>query len=228
MNYLKIKFICICLKNKMKIGIIGYGSFTREILPKIKNFDIFLENSYYNNFLEEKLKKIELNYNCKVYKLNNFESQKYKALVTIPDLLKRMESVNLLPSKTIYCNFIDPYSIFIDKSSISLGKSTIICSNTILTTNIKIGDFCQFNLKNTIAHDVNIGNYVTTAPSVDILGNCNIGNRVYIGAKSTIKNKISVCDDVVIGMCSGVIKNITEKGTYIGIPSKPMKNFEKN
>jgi len=227
MNYLKVKFICICLNNKMKIGIIGYGAFTREILPKIKNFDIFLENSYYDTFLKEKLKQIELYYNCKVYKLDNFNSQKYEALVTIADVSKRIEAVNLLPLKTKYCNFIDPSSIIIDKSSISLGKSTIICSNTILTTNIKIGDFCQFNLKNTIAHDVNIGNYVTTAPSVDILGNCNIGNRVYIGAKSTIKNKISMYDDVVIGKCSGVIKNITEKGTYIGTPSKLMKNFEK-
>lgn len=211
----------------MKIGIIGYGAFTKEILPKMKNFDIFLENSYYNTFLEEKLKIIESYHNCKVNKLTNFESQKYEALVTIPDLLKRIEAVNLLPSKTIYCNFIDPHSIIMDKRSISLGKSTIICSNTILTTNIKIGDFCQFNVNNYIAHDTNVGNYVTTAPNVDILGYCNIGNRVYIGAKSTIKNKISVCDDVVIGMCSGVIKNIIEKGTYIGIPSKLMKNFEK-
>jgi len=39
MNFLKKKFIYIYPNNKMKIGIIGYGSFTREILPKIKNFD---------------------------------------------------------------------------------------------------------------------------------------------------------------------------------------------
>ena len=211
----------------MKIGIIGYGSFTREILPKIKNFDIFLENSYYN-FLENKIKQIEIDNSCKVYKIEKFDIYKYKALVTIVDIPKRIEAVNLLPSKTVYCNFIDPYSIIKDKKSISLGKSTIICSNTIFTTNIKIGDFCHFNLNNCIAHDTVIGNYVTTAPSVDILGNCTIGDRVYIGTKSAIKNKISICDDVIIGMCSGVIKNITEKGTYIGTPSKKIKNFEKN
>jgi UDP-3-O-[3-hydroxymyristoyl] glucosamine N-acyltransferase len=38
-----------------------------------------------------------------------------------------------------------------------------------------------------------------------------------------MKEKLIICDDVIIGMNSGVIKNITESGTYVGTPSVKIK-----
>jgi UDP-N-acetylbacillosamine N-acetyltransferase len=43
---------------------------------------------------------------------------------------------------------------------------------------------------------------------------------VYFGTRSCIKQKLSVCDNVIIGMNAGVVKNITEPGTYVGTPAK--------
>lgn len=65
--------------------------------------------------------------------------------------------------------------------------------------------------------------YVTCAPKVSISGNCTIGNRVYIGTGAVIKEKISICDDVIIGALSFVNKDITEPGTYVGSPVRKIK-----
>jgi UDP-3-O-[3-hydroxymyristoyl] glucosamine N-acyltransferase len=48
-------------------------------------------------------------------------------------------------------------------------------------------------------------------------------NNVYFGTKSSAKQKISICDNVIIGMNSGVVKDINESGTYIGTPCKKIK-----
>ena len=81
----------------------------------------------------------------------------------------------------------------------------------------------HLNLITTIGHDCSIGDYFTTAPGVQISGNEIIGDRVYFGTRSCVKEKIHICDDVTIGMNSGVVKKITESGTYIGTPAKKIK-----
>ena len=74
-----------------------------------------------------------------------------------------------------------------------------------------------------IGHDCVIGDYFTTAPGVQISGNETIGNRVYFGTRSCMKQKLTICDDVIVGMNAGVVKNITEPGTYVGTPSIKIK-----
>ena len=46
-----------------------------------------------------------------------------------------------------------------------------------------------------------------------------IGNRVYFGTRSCVKQKITICDDVIVGMNAGVVNNITESGVYVGTPA---------
>lgn len=89
-----------------------------------------------------------------------------------------------------------------------------------MTCQIKIGDFAQLNLGTTIGHDCIIGDFFTTAPSVNISGICNIGKKVYFGTSAAIRQNLKVCDNVNIGMGAMVVKDITEPGTYVGIPAK--------
>ena len=51
-------------------------------------------------------------------------------------------------------------------------------------------------------------------------GNCQIGNRVFIGSGAIIANGVTICDDCVIGAGAVVTKSITEKGIYVGNPAK--------
>lgn len=107
--------------------------------------------------------------------------------------------------------------------TIKFGEGLICMRGVIMTCDITIGDHCQFNLNTTIGHDVRIGNYVTTAPGVHISGNVTIGNNVYIGSGATIRQGVTICDNVVIGMGAAVVRDITEPGTYVGVPAAKIK-----
>lgn len=198
-----------------KIGIIGFSSFTREILCNLKrNFDIFVSDSVYTSLPVDCMAK---DYKCNIIKLHQFDTTKYDALLTIANAKVRADIVNQLPRRTEYYTYIDERAIIMDKN-ITIGKGSILCAGSILTTNVKLGKFAQINLNTTIGHDTIVGDYFTCAPGANISGNCCIGHNVYIGTNATIKEKIQICDDVVIGMNSGVVKNIMASGTYIGTP----------
>ena len=204
------------LQKKMKkIGIIGFSSFTREILCNLKrNFDIFVSDSVYTSLPVDCIAK---DYKCNVIKLHQFDTTKYDALVTIANANIRADIVHQLPRRTEYYTYIDNRAIIMDKN-IAIGKGSIICAGSILTTNVKLGEFAQINLNTTIGHDTIVGDYFTCAPGANISGNCCIGHNVYIGTNATIKDNVKICNGVVIGMNAGVVKNIMASGTYIGTP----------
>jgi UDP-N-acetylglucosamine acyltransferase len=83
-----------------------------------------------------------------------------------------------------------------------------------------VGDDGLFMVSTHIGHDCIIGDYVTLAPGARVSGKCNIGEGVYIGSNAVIREGVSICDDVTIGAGSVVLRNITEAGTYVGVPAK--------
>jgi sugar O-acyltransferase (sialic acid O-acetyltransferase NeuD family) len=201
-----------------KLAIIGFSAQTREILPRLtEDYDIFI-NDNYAPILEKQIIKPK-----NFMLLSTFDPTIYKALVTVGDPITRRNIVSMLPKDTEYYTYIDKTVTIIDISTVIIEEGCCICANTILTTNIHIGKHSHINLNNTICHDTTIGDFFTSAPSVNISGNVNIGTNVYVGTNSSIKQKISICDNVVIGMNSGVNKNITTSGTYIGTPIRFLK-----
>lgn len=199
----------------MKKGIIGAGGFGREIYWSLSpiernNTVFFVDDEYWDNN------------NDKILPLSLFERDKYEIIVAIADSVHRQRIVESLPKSTKYFTHIHP-SVQVHGEDVEIGEGSIICAGTILTTNIKIGKHAHLNLITTVGHDCVIGDYFTTAPGVQISGNENIGNRVYFGSRSCMKQKLSICDDVIIGMNAGVVKNITEPGTYVGTPAKKIK-----
>jgi serine acetyltransferase len=57
-------------------------------------------------------------------------------------------------------------------------------------------------------------------PGAIVSGNVRLGECVYMGTNSSIKEKIQVSSDVTIGSNSTVVKNIITGGIYVGVPAK--------
>lgn len=199
----------------MKKGIIGAGGFGREVYWSLNpiernNTVFFVDDEYWDNSDD------------KILPLSLFETNKYEVVVAIADSYHRQRIVESLPKGTKYFTHIHP-SAQIHGDDVEIGEGSIICAGTIITTNVKIGKHAHLNLITTIGHDCVIGDYFTTAPGVQISGNETIGNRVYFGTRSCMKQKLTICDDVIIGMNAGLTKSITESGTYIGTPATKIK-----
>lgn len=196
--------------NIKKIAIIGNGGFAREIACRLKknSYDFFVNKSL--------ITKDNLN---KVNTLETIDIDKYKVLICIGDSNIRKKIVDSLPTNTEYYTYIDKNTKIFDKNTVKIGYGSIITNGVTLTTNINLGKFSHINLNSTIGHDCIIDEFFTTAPGVHISGETNIGKHVYLATGSVIRNKINICDNVIIGMNSIVNKNITEPGIYVGLPA---------
>jgi UDP-3-O-[3-hydroxymyristoyl] glucosamine N-acyltransferase len=69
-----------------------------------------------------------------------------------------------------------------------------------------------------------LGNNFVCSPGVIVGGSSTIGDNVFIGLSSCIRDKISICNDVKFQMTSVVTKSITESGTYYGNKKIPVDN----
>ena len=194
----------------MEKALIGAGGFAREIMVHMdQHLPCFIDDEYYDG-------------RENTFKLSEFDPNKYEVLVAIGDPRDRFDMVQKLPKNTKYFTFIHPSSIILG-NDVNIGEGSIICAGCILTTNVKLGKHTHLNLQTTIGHDCIIGDYFTTAPGVKISGNCKIYDGVYIGTNASVKQKITIHSLSTIGMNAGVVKDINESGTYVGIPVKKIK-----
>jgi acetyltransferase-like isoleucine patch superfamily enzyme len=106
---------------------------------------------------------------------------------------------------------------------IEIGEGSFIGAYSILTTNIRIGKHGILNRGNQVGHDCVIGDYFSAMPGSIVSGNVTIGEKVYMGNNSSVREKIHISSDVIIGANSTVVKNIITSGTYVGVPSKFLK-----
>ena len=124
-----------------------------------------------------------------------------------------------LPKETKYFSFIHPTTLIMDEN-IQIGRGSFIGAYSILTTNIQIGKHAILNRGNQIGHDCIIGDFFSAMPGSIVSGNVQIGNRVYLGTNSSIIEKKYLLHDIVIGANGVVVDDITEEGTYVGVPVK--------
>lgn len=197
----------------MKIGIIGYGGFAREVSEYIKRSSKYgvLSVEY---FVEDEF----VTDGCKP--ISNI-TKHHQVLIAIGDGSVRDKIVKKLPDWIKYHTYIDDSAKCFTNRNI--GAGSIICPNTIITTNVFIGKHVHLNLNTTVGHDTVIKDFVTTAPAVNVSGNCVIDERTYLGTNAAIREKITITNDVVIGLNSGVVNNIVESGVYVGTPAKRLK-----
>jgi sugar O-acyltransferase (sialic acid O-acetyltransferase NeuD family) len=190
--------------------IIGAGGFAREVQAEVyKQYGNSLKMYVNDEYWVEGL-----------YKISEFDHKSQSALIAVGSPADKKMLLSKLPENTNFWNYISPNAYV---NNLTLGVGNFICAGVIITTNVTIGNHVHLNLQTTIGHDSVIGDFVTTAPSVNISGNVKIGNGVYLGTKSCIREKISICDDVVLGLNAGVVSDIEEIGVYVGTPAKKIK-----
>lgn len=153
-----------------------------------------------------------------------FDPNKHLAVVAIGNSSLRKKIVENVLQKhgDVFVSIIDPSTFFLSPN-IKIGRGAVIAPGCVLTCDIEIGEFCQLNVATSIMHDVQAGDFFTTAPGVRINGKVKIGNVVYVGSNAVTKEEISICDYVTIGAGACAIKDITKSGVYVGIPAHKLE-----
>jgi sugar O-acyltransferase (sialic acid O-acetyltransferase NeuD family) len=206
-----------------KIAIIGAGGFAKETLCCF--IDALQQKGTYRpgnfNFaIEDEKAKGQNILGVDVLPISALDPDKYKVIIAIGDPSRRKLVAESLPEFE-FATVIHPTAVI--SHWVTIGEGSIITAGTIITCDIQIGKHAHLNLHTTIGHDCVIGDYLTTTPAVNISGICTFGNKVYFGTNASVKQGISICDDVTVGMGTVVLKNIEEPGTYVGNPMRKIK-----
>lgn len=106
-----------------------------------------------------------------------------------------------------------------------IGPGVILCANTTITVNVRIGSFFHANIYSYVEHDCVIGDFVTFAPGVKCNGNVHIHDHAYIGSGAVIRQGTSreplvIGEGAVVGMGAVVTRHVDAHTTVVGNPAR--------
>ncbi len=103
-------------------------------------------------------------------------------------------------------------------NEVEIGANTCVdrgaLSDTIIEDYVKIDNLCQ------IAHNVHLGKNVVITACSEVSGSCVLGDDVWVGPNSTIRDQRKVGKNAFVGMGSVVMKDVPEGEVWAGNPAR--------
>jgi sugar O-acyltransferase (sialic acid O-acetyltransferase NeuD family) len=103
---------------------------------------------------------------------------------------------------------------------VELGVGTVVMAGAVINCCTKIGKGCIINTGSTIDHDSVIEDYVHISPGTNIAGTVSIGKGTWLGIGSVICNNVNITSGCIVGAGAVVVRDITEVGSYVGVPAR--------
>jgi sugar O-acyltransferase (sialic acid O-acetyltransferase NeuD family) len=103
-------------------------------------------------------------------------------------------------------------------TDVEIGIGSVVMAGVVINSSIRIGKGCIINTSSSLDHDNVIENYVHISPGVRTAGSVSIGKGTWLGIGSIVSNNINICSGCKVGAGAVVVKDITEPGTYVGVP----------
>ena len=103
-------------------------------------------------------------------------------------------------------------------TDVEIGIGSVVMAGVVINSSTKIGKGCIINTSSSLDHDNVIDAYVHISPGVNMAGTVKVGNGSWIGIGSVISNNVNICSGCKVGAGAVIVKDITEPGTYVGVP----------
>lgn len=113
-------------------------------------------------------------------------------------------------------NLIHPSTVI--GADVEVGIGTAIMAEVVINSSTRIGKGCIINTGSSLDHDNVIEDYVHISPGANLAGTVRVGKESWIGIGSVVSNNVNICSGCKIGAGAVVVKDITEPGTYVGVP----------
>lgn len=108
--------------------------------------------------------------------------------------------------------------------SAEIAPGSVVMQNCLITANTKIGRHVLVMFGASIAHDCLVEDYVIVAPHAMISGSVHIREGCYIGANSTIIQRVEIGPWSCIGMSAAVFSTVPPYTTVTGNPARPFRH----
>lgn len=201
-------------KSVVIIGASGHGKVIADIIMKSGDKVIgFLDDGVKNGTQIVGFSVLGKTENYKNYADCEF-------VIAIGDSYIREKIANELPVK--WYTAIHPTAV-ISSLDVEIGEGTVVMANAVINSSAKIGKHCIINTGAIVEHDNVLEDYVHLSPNVVLSGIVKVGKSTHIGAGSCTKQVLNIASDCVFGAGSVIVKDITESGTYAGVPVRRIK-----
>ena len=154
----------------------------------------------------------------KIADFDNYRDCEFVIAIGNPYIRERI--ANELPVK--WYTAIHPTAV-ISSLDVEIGEGTVIMANAVVNPSARIGKHCIINTGAIVEHDNILEDYVHLSPNVTLAGIVKVGKSTHIGAGSCTKQVLNIASNCVIGAGSVIVKDITESGTYVGVPARKIK-----
>lgn len=102
---------------------------------------------------------------------------------------------------------------------VEVGIGTVVMAGVVINCCSSIGEGCIVNTGAIIDHDNVIEDYVHISPGVRLAGTVRVGKGSWLGIGSVVSNNVNICSSCKVGAGAVVVRDITESGTYVGVPA---------
>ena len=101
-----------------------------------------------------------------------------------------------------------------------IGRGCALFPNVFIDQDAILGENVLVHLGSMVTHYCQVGAHTFMSAKAILGGKVTTGERVYIGVGVTVMDNISIADDAFVGAGAVVVKNITDDGTYVGVPAR--------
>lgn len=143
----------------------------------------------------------------------------HRAIVALPDLKRREEEIAAARRSGIkLVNAIHPTALIMPDAII--GESIVMHARAYVGYRAEIRDGALLNVGVQVDHHSVIDTCATLDPAAVTAGNCYVGPRARLYTGATLKNRIRVGADAIVGAGTVVIRDVEPGWTVVGNPAR--------
>jgi sugar O-acyltransferase (sialic acid O-acetyltransferase NeuD family) len=125
-----------------------------------------------------------------------------------------------------YTTVTDPSAVVSNTSSI--GPGSIVLAQSVMTAEVRVGRHVVVMPNVTLTHDDVLEDFATICAGVSLGGNVTIRRAAYIGMNASVRERVIVGPDAMIGMGACVLADVPAGEVWAGVPARSLSKVRRS
>ena len=134
-------------------------------------------------------------------------------------IVRRLAAAGVGPER--YTTVVHP-SVEVPQSC-TVGPGSIVLAGCVLTAQAALGAHVVLMPHVTVTHDDVVEDFATLCAGVTLGGHVRVGRAAYLGMSSSVRERVVVGEESVLGMGGVLVRDLPAGETWTGVPARPAR-----